>query len=169
MFENPRKSLIQHCERSELRLHFEWTKVYWKCPKMVNLASFWKPEACGQAVLPDRSVLKNCWKMPKYQKFKCDILSNFQTMCSYQEFSFSDNLCLTLLFGAAAKVCQGGDRFFWPTNDFSSWKESSVKDCYVEMQIIVTLLHTTLDDLFHSLLPLLFAGKWKGSLKIPGA
>ena len=22
------KSLIQHCERSELRLHFEWTKVY---------------------------------------------------------------------------------------------------------------------------------------------
>ena len=29
-FENHRKSLIQHCERSELRLHFEWTKVNWK-------------------------------------------------------------------------------------------------------------------------------------------
>ena len=29
VFENHRKSLIQHCERSELRLHFEWTK----CPK----------------------------------------------------------------------------------------------------------------------------------------
>ena len=28
VFENNRKSLIQlHCERSELRLHFEWTKV----------------------------------------------------------------------------------------------------------------------------------------------
>ena len=27
MFENHRKSLIQHCERSELRLHFEWTKI----------------------------------------------------------------------------------------------------------------------------------------------
>ena len=27
MFENHRKSLIQHCERSELRLHFEGTKV----------------------------------------------------------------------------------------------------------------------------------------------
>ena len=26
--ENHRKSLIQHCERSELRLHFEWTKVH---------------------------------------------------------------------------------------------------------------------------------------------
>ena len=25
VFENHRKSLIQHCERSELRLHFEWT------------------------------------------------------------------------------------------------------------------------------------------------
>ena len=25
MFENHRKSLIKHCERSELRLHFEWT------------------------------------------------------------------------------------------------------------------------------------------------
>ena len=27
VFENHKKSLIQHCERSELRLHFEWTKV----------------------------------------------------------------------------------------------------------------------------------------------
>ena len=27
VFENQKKSLIQHCERSELRLHFEWTKV----------------------------------------------------------------------------------------------------------------------------------------------
>ena len=27
LFENYLKSLIQHCERSELRLHFEWTKV----------------------------------------------------------------------------------------------------------------------------------------------
>ena len=28
VFENHRKSRIQHCERSELRLHFEWTKVH---------------------------------------------------------------------------------------------------------------------------------------------
>ena len=27
VFENHRKSLIQHGERSELRLQFEWTKV----------------------------------------------------------------------------------------------------------------------------------------------
>ena len=28
VFENLRKSLIQHCERSELGLHFEWTKAH---------------------------------------------------------------------------------------------------------------------------------------------
>ena len=32
VFENHRKSLIQHCEQSELRLHFQWTKVHKKCP-----------------------------------------------------------------------------------------------------------------------------------------
>ena len=30
------KSLIQHGERSELRLHFEWTKVNWKCLNSVT-------------------------------------------------------------------------------------------------------------------------------------
>ena len=29
-----------NCERSELRLHFEWTKVYKKCQKWSILASF---------------------------------------------------------------------------------------------------------------------------------
>ena len=28
-----------------------------KSAKMVNLASFWKPVACGQTVLPDMSIL----------------------------------------------------------------------------------------------------------------
>ena len=51
VFENHRKSLIQHCERSELHLHFEL-----KMLKMVNLASFWKTEAFGQTVLPDMSI-----------------------------------------------------------------------------------------------------------------
>ena len=41
----------------ELCLHFEWTKVHSKCQKWSILASFWKPEACGQTMLPDRSVL----------------------------------------------------------------------------------------------------------------
>ena len=52
-----KKSLIQNCERSELRLHFEWTKFNLKCQKWSNLASFSKPEACGQTVFSGRSVL----------------------------------------------------------------------------------------------------------------
>ena len=48
-------------------------------PKMVNLASFGKFEACGQTVLPDRSVLigQKLMEKAKIQLFKCDILSNF--------------------------------------------------------------------------------------------
>ena len=43
---------------------------------------FWKLEACGQIVLPDRSVLmgQKLVENAKIQKFNCDILSNFQTM-----------------------------------------------------------------------------------------
>ena len=57
---------------------------------MVHLASFWKPEACGQTVLPDRSVLigQKLVENTKIQKFKCDILSSFQTMLVYQKSSF---------------------------------------------------------------------------------
>ena len=42
VFENHRKSLIQYCKRSELCLHFEWTKVNQKWQKMSILASFWE-------------------------------------------------------------------------------------------------------------------------------
>ena len=60
---------------------------------MVNLASFWKPEACGQTALPDRSILKGQKLMEnaKIQKIKCDILSNFQTMWSYRDVSCRPN------------------------------------------------------------------------------
>ena len=34
-----------------------YTKVPEKCQKWSILASYWKPEACGQTVLPDRSLL----------------------------------------------------------------------------------------------------------------
>ena len=40
VFENHRKSRIQHCERSELRLLIEGTKVALKCQKWSILASF---------------------------------------------------------------------------------------------------------------------------------
>ena len=40
VFENHRKSRIQHCERSELCLHFKWTKGYQKCQKWSNFGEF---------------------------------------------------------------------------------------------------------------------------------
>ena len=43
VFKNPRKSLIQHCERSELHLHFVLNKTSLKMPKSSHLASFSKP------------------------------------------------------------------------------------------------------------------------------
>ena len=91
MFENYRKSLIQHCERSELRLHFEWTKVN---QKWSILASFLKLEACGQTLSPGRSVLivKKSVENAKIQKFKCNILSNFQTICQILEFNVNLNV-----------------------------------------------------------------------------
>ena len=51
------KGLIQHCERSELCLHFERTKVYRKCQKWSILMTLLKPEDCAQTVLPDMSLL----------------------------------------------------------------------------------------------------------------
>ena len=52
-------------------------------PKIVQfLTSFWKSEACGQTVLPDKSVFigQKLVENAKIQKFKYDILSNFKTI-----------------------------------------------------------------------------------------
>ena len=51
---------------------------------MVNLATFSKPEPYGQTELPDRSLLKDqkLVENAKIQKFKCDILNDFQTLCT---------------------------------------------------------------------------------------
>ena len=50
---------------------------------MVHFGEFLKTWSCGQTELPDRSVLKGKKLVgnAKIKKFKCDILSNFQTMC----------------------------------------------------------------------------------------
>ena len=53
---------------------------------MLNLASLWKRQACGQTVLPDRLILVGQKLVENDQiekKFKCDILSDFQTMCNF--------------------------------------------------------------------------------------
>ena len=50
VFENHRKSLIQHYERSEQHLHLSEQKLI----KHAILVSFLKPETCDETVLPDR-------------------------------------------------------------------------------------------------------------------
>ena len=49
---------------------------------MVHLASFWKAEAYSQTVLPDRSISieQKLVENAKIEKFKCNILSDFQTL-----------------------------------------------------------------------------------------
>ena len=44
---------------------------------------FENPKACGQTVLPDRSLTmgQKLVENAKIQNFKCDTLSNFQTLC----------------------------------------------------------------------------------------
>ena len=76
------------------------------------MASFWKPEACGQTVLPDRSVLigQKMVENAKIQKFKCDILTNFQTICGLDfQLSF-EFLCLNWFSSAI------WDLFVWFSN-----------------------------------------------------
>ena len=48
-------------------------------PKMGKLAGFWKSEACGQTVLPDRSVLigQKMVENAKIKQIKFNIISNF--------------------------------------------------------------------------------------------
>ena len=72
MFENHRKSLIQNCE-----LHFEWTKVHQRSQKWSTLFKL-AVEQCYQTGQFEWD--KNWWKIKKIQKFKCDILGDFQTL-----------------------------------------------------------------------------------------
>ena len=44
VWKSSKKRRIQHCERSELHLHIECTKVHEKYPKYSISASFWKPD-----------------------------------------------------------------------------------------------------------------------------
>ena len=84
MFENRPESHIQHCERSELLLHFEWKKYiknakngpFWRVFESLKLAV----KQCYQTgqFQWDKKLVKNA----KLQKFKCDILGDFQTLCS---------------------------------------------------------------------------------------
>ena len=62
---------------------------------MSNLASFWKPKACGQTELPDRSVLigQTLVENAKIEKFKCDYFGWFSnTVKMRRKIIFSKKL-----------------------------------------------------------------------------
>ena len=52
----------------------------WKMPKTVHFGDFWKPEVCGQTVLPDRSILieQKLVKMPKHKNSNATFLAIFK-------------------------------------------------------------------------------------------
>ena len=83
VFENQGKSLIQHCERSELRYVYILSGQ-----NILKNAKNAQLEACGQTVLPERSVFirQKLVENAKIKKIKCDILSYFQTMSCYIMF-----------------------------------------------------------------------------------
>ena len=91
-------------------------------PKMANLASFWKPEACGQTVLPDRSVLKGqkVVENVKIVKFKCDILSNFQTLVLLKVVGSNyDHVMANILLKKLKMRCQ--QKSPWKSEEKSSF------------------------------------------------
>ena len=82
MFENHRKSLIQHCELRSYVYIFSGQKFI----KNAKNSQFWrvfeKPGVYGQIVLPDSLIFKGQKMMENatIEKFICDILGDFQTL-----------------------------------------------------------------------------------------
>ena len=57
-----RKSCVLHGvlesqKKSHSTLRVECSRVHWKCQKLSILTKLWNPEACGQTVLPGRSLI----------------------------------------------------------------------------------------------------------------
>lgn len=69
VFENYRKSLIRQCERSELRLHFEWTKVDEICPKSPLWRVFEKRSVIRQVTFNRTKLVENGKKKIKNATF----------------------------------------------------------------------------------------------------
>ena len=68
VFENHRKSRIQHCEQGELLLHFALTKVHQKCQK----SSIWR---AFDKLLSTQNV-------NVARNVECDFFCDFQTLCN---------------------------------------------------------------------------------------
>ena len=77
VFENHRKSLIQHCKQS-----YVYIMSRQKFIKNTKIGQFWRVfENLKFAVKQCYQIGHFWWKTPKIEKFICDILSDFQTLC----------------------------------------------------------------------------------------
>ena len=67
-----------------------------KNAKIVNLASFWKPEIFGDTVLPNRSILirQKLVENAKIGKLVCDILGDFKTLWVNLELKWTNHFRL---------------------------------------------------------------------------
>ena len=85
--------------------------------KTVNLASFWKPEACGQTVLPDRSILigGKCqnWKtqMRHFGWFSNTVLSHAESSVKYKRGQ--ENEDGTQMVFLRSSCWKSGTNSFW--------------------------------------------------------
>ena len=90
----------------------------------------WKPEGCGQTELPDKSVLRGqkLVEKAKIQKFKCDILGDFQTLCIvlHTFFTFESNSVFENLQGFAAAISYL-ETFFYQKSFSNSFKRLSIE------------------------------------------
>ena len=61
-----------------------WRLFFWNFLSTTQCLKISGKVACGQTVIPDRSILigQKMVEIAKIPKFKCDILSNFQTLCT---------------------------------------------------------------------------------------
>ena len=74
MFKNTRKSLIQHGERSELRLHSEWKKVH---QNVKNTWGWWSDSVTRQVkIWIGQKLVENA----QIEKLKGDTLGDFWTL-----------------------------------------------------------------------------------------
>ena len=57
---------------------------------MINFGAFWKTEACGQIVLPYRSLSigQKMMENAKLENYKCDFWGDFQTLWKMSQLSF---------------------------------------------------------------------------------
>ena len=70
MFENRPKGRIQHCERCEVRLHFDWTKVRFRNARNTKNGPFWR------ILKNPKFTVKQCYQTGQFFKIGQKLVKN---------------------------------------------------------------------------------------------